>query len=101
MLERLPSGARPQVQSGLTSRSLSFGDKFRAHDGDLARGIDPQPHLPSLESHDCDADVIADEKLLHELSGQHEHKWLPFQNPDASLPTQVELSCHVRLPRDG
>jgi hypothetical protein len=74
---------------------VTIGDQLRPNDGDVARGIDPQPDLPSLESNDRDADVIAYEKLLHELSGQHEHKWLPFQNPDASHSAQVEMVRHA------
>ncbi len=71
MPDRLPVVAGPQVWVRLTSRTKSFGDQFGPDDGNLARGIDTQPHLPSLESNDSDADVIADEELLHELSGQH------------------------------
>jgi len=100
MPDGLPGFARLKVWGRLTSRKVSFGDQLRSNDSDVARCVDPQPHLPSLESNDCDADVIADEKLLHELSGQHEHEWLPFQNPDASLSAQVEMLRHESLRLD-
>jgi hypothetical protein len=100
MLDRLTGLTRLQMRGRMTPRMLSLGHQLRAYDGDVARGIDPQPHLSSLESNDGDANVLADEKLLHELSGQHEHEWLPFQNPDASLSAQVEMMRYARLRRD-
>jgi len=60
-------------------RRLPFRDQLGADDCDVARSVDPQPHLSSLEPDDRDADVVTYEQLFHELPGQHQHVGLPKQ----------------------
>jgi hypothetical protein len=52
---------------------LPFGNQLGSDDRDLARRFDAQPDLASFQSDDGDADVIADEQLLHQFPGQHQH----------------------------
>src|SRR5947209_2463252 len=52
----------------LAREILSPVDQLRADHGDLARGVDPQPDLASLQPDHGHADVVADVKLLHQLA---------------------------------
>ena len=54
-------------------RRRPLRDQLRPDDRHVARGVDPQPHLPPLQPHDRDADVVTDEEFFHQLPGQHEH----------------------------
>jgi hypothetical protein len=60
-------------------RRRPFRDELGANDRHVARGVDPQPHLPALEPDYRDADVVTYEKLFHQLPGQHQHVSLPVK----------------------
>jgi hypothetical protein len=64
-------------------------------DGDFARGVDAQADLPSFQAHHGDADVVADEEFLHELSSQHEHLSHPY------LSNSVVVPAHPTMNFDG
>jgi len=61
------------VSAAVAVRARTLGDELGADDRDVARGLDPEPHLTPFEPHDGDTNVVADEQLLHQLSGEHQH----------------------------
>lgn len=54
-------------------RHLSFRHEFGSHDANIARGLNAEPDLSSLQPDHGDANVVADEQFFHQLPGQHEH----------------------------
>jgi len=67
----MAAGLRPRIRPELRPRTIR--NQLGANDRHLPRGVDPQPHLSSLQADHGDADVITNEKFFHELPGQNEH----------------------------
>ena len=72
------AGLWPRIRSEPRPRTIRH--QFGADDRHLARGVDPQPHLPPLKADHGDADVITNVEFFHELSSQHEHVSRPYAN---------------------
>ena len=91
---RAGSGRRSTI--GPEPGRLPFRDQLCANDLHVAGSVDSQPHLPSLEPDDRDADVVTDEQLFHELAGQHQHVCLPLQFAQVRFqPTFRFIGCRV------
>jgi hypothetical protein len=76
-----------------------WADEFPSHDRHIARSVDSQPDLPSLEPDDRDADIVADIEFFHELAGQDEHFCLPIQCAQAYFQPTFSPDRPLRLAR--
>jgi hypothetical protein len=82
---------RRNAVAGLRLEPLTFRNQFGADDRDLARGLDSQSDLTSLQANYGDADIVADEKLLHQLPREHQHGalFLSGRSGDPRFPSLV------------
>jgi hypothetical protein len=71
-------------------------NQLGANDHHVAWRVDPQPHLPPLQSNHGHADIITDEQLLHELPRQDEHVSHPYFTDDS---TSKPGRCRTRICR--
>lgn len=57
--------------------AVPFWYEFRPDHRHLARRLDPEPDLSTLQADDGHTDVVTDEEFFHQLPSQHQHDILP------------------------
>jgi hypothetical protein len=55
-----------------------LGNELGTDNRNLARGVDSEPYLATLEPDDRHADVVADKEFFHQLPRQHQHGTVPL-----------------------
>jgi hypothetical protein len=88
----------PAVVAGRTAPGSCggpFGNELGTDDRDLARGIDSEPYLATLEPDDRHTDVVADKEFFHQLPRQHQHGTVPLGPHKLPVPASSSPSASV------
>ena len=90
-------GSGPAVAVAVAGSSASgpcggpLGNELGTDNRNLARRVDAEPYLATLEPDDRHADVVADKEFFHQLPRQHQHGTVPLGPYKRRFPPRFTL----------